>query len=1036
MGRENMSMRKILTIVIVFIIILTSFRVIWFINHLPLNQPFVEQGIFDISQLPLSDKATVALDGEWSFYRNVFATPKALPAVAEKSTIQVPRGWREFSTLTNEREQVGTYELWIHVKDDKERYGLKVQRISDSFILYVNGDQIEQRTAPIETMKIQQSSLVSSILTVTPDETGWIHLVIAVSSSNEIYDGGILNSIRFGTEAAIIKEHWTATAMQLMVAAIMLINGIYACILYFIRPKKIELLYFMVAVLLSSLSVLVSDDRLILQWVPLNFELFVKLAYLSYTGLSLFFLLFVRYLFTNSKRNQVVRWITGFCGIYAMFIVMSPATMIREWSILLLFVLAIPFTAIILLVAQVIVKKERDSLFLLLAAISVASSILWSSFTGRVHSFDLGIISMIDPSFYPVDLTLAFLTFSTFWFIRFFRANDENRELVEKLQKEHVKKDQFLANTSHELRNPLHGMINMAQSVIDQDDSRLNPQSKQNLELLMIIGRRMSYLLNDLIDVTKIQQNKISLNKQPIALLPAVTTVVNVQRFMMVAKNLHFQLDIPKDFPRVYADEIRLGQIIFNLLHNAVKFTENGVIAVEAELRKNQAVIRIKDSGIGMDQETQKRVFLPYEQGAKEFYDEQGGFGLGLSICRELITMHNGTLTVQSTPLKGSVFTFTLPLAQDDARKLEEKSYTPFTSQEDMVYQEIAASEVQMSARNEHGHNKPKILAVDDDPVNLHVLKNILLTEEYSIETATSGEDVLKRLDEGWDIIIADVMMPVMSGYELTRKIRNHFSISELPILLLTARSKPEEVYTGFLAGANDYLIKPMDALELKVRIRSLIELKHSIQERLRMEGAWLQSQIQPHFLFNTLNSIAALGVTDTSRMLMLLEEFSNYLRLSFNFNNAEPLVPLSNELSLVQSYLYIEKERFNERLTVNWELKYRGEWAIPPLTIQPLVENAVKHGILTKPEGGTISIKLLNEHIGLKVEISDDGKGISPEKQQNLFAFVKSEQSRGIGLINVDRRLKQLYGQGLTIRSKLDQGTTISFFIRKDKGK
>jgi sensor histidine kinase YesM len=1028
-----MSIRKILTIVIVFIILLTSFRVIWFIKHLPLNQPFVEEGVFDLSQFPLSDKSTVALDGEWSFYPNVFADPKELPGVAEQSFIQVPLGWEELSTLTNESEQVGTYELRIHVQDEKEEYGLKVHRIVDSFILYANGDKIEQRTTSIDTMRGYQTSLVPSILRVTPDEKGWIHLVIAVSSSDKVKDGGLLKSIRFGTEEAIMSEHWTSSAMQLMVAAIMLIHGIYACILYFIRPKKIELLYFMVAVLLSSLSVLVSDDRLLLQWVPLNYEMFFKLIYLAYTGLSLFFLMFVRYLFTNNNRNQMVKLISGFCGLYGLFIVLAPAALIREWSILLLFVLAIPFTAIILLMTQVIIKKVEDSLFLLLAAISVASSILWSSFAGLLHSLNLGIISMIDPSFYPVDLTLAFLTFSTFWFIRFFRANDVNSELVGKLQKEYGTKDQFLANASQELRNPLHGMINMAQSIIDQDKARLTPQSKENLELLMIIGRRMSYLLNDLINVTKMEQNNISLSKQTVAILPAITTVFNVQRLMMDTKNLNFQLDIPKDFPRVYADETHLRQIIFNLLNNSVKYTENGVIAIEAEVKNNRAEIRIIDSGIGMDEETQKRVFLPYEQGRKGDYDDQGGLGLGLSICQKLVAMNGGTLTVESNPSKGSVFTFTLPLAHGE-RKSEEEGLAPSTSEEDIVYHEVAVSKAQMPTRNEQGYIKPKIMVVDDDPMNLHVLKNILSAKEYSIETVTSGEEVLKRLDEGWDLIIADVMMPTMSGYELTRKIRNHFSISELPVLLQTAHNNPEEVYTGFLAGANDYLVKPIDTLELRARIGVVFDLKHSIQERFRMEGAWLQSQIQPHFLFNTLNSIAALGVTDSSKMLLLLDEFSNYLRLSFDFNNAEPLVPLSQELSLVQSYLYIERVRFNDRLTVNWELNYRGEWMIPPLTIQPLVENAVKHGILTRPEGGTISIKLSNEVNDLKVEICDDGIGISPEKQQNLFTFVKSEEKRGIGLINVNRRLKQMYRQGLTVQSKVEQGTTITFFIPKGK--
>jgi sensor histidine kinase YesM len=578
-------------------------------------------------------------------------------------------------------------------------------------------------------------------------------------------------------------------------------------------------------------------------------------------------------------------------------------------------------------------------------------------------------------------------------------------------------------------------MINMAQSIIDQDRSRLTPQSKQNLELLMVIGRRMSYLLNDLINVTKIQQNKINLNKQAFALLPAIRTVVNVQSIMMDSKNLHFQLVIPKDFPRVYADEAHLRQIIFNLLNISVKYSENGVIIIEAEVKNNEAVIQIKDFGIGMDGEKLKRAFLSYEPGPKERYDDLSGLGLGLSICHKLVSMNNGTLTVKSNLSKGSIFTFTLPLTQDDESKHEETGLASSTSQDDMFNQELAISEAQISIRNKQGYIKPKILAVDDDPINLHVLKNTLSGEEYSIEIVTSGEEVLNRLDEGWDLIIADVMMPKMSGYELTRKIRKHFSISELPVLLLTTQNNPEEVYTGFLVGANDYLVKPIDSLELRVRIGVVIDLKHSIQERLRLEGAWLQSQIQPHFLFNTLNSIAALGVTDSSRMLTLLDEFSNYLRLSFDFNNAEPLVPLSHELSLVQSYLYIEKVRFNERLTINWELNYSGEWMIPPLTIQPLVENAVNHGILSKPGGGTISIKLSKEAHDLKVEICDDGKGISPDIQKNLFTYVKSEHKKGIGLINVNRRLEQMYRHGLTIQSKLNQGTTITFFIRKDKG-
>ena len=168
---------------------------------------------------------------------------------------------------------------------------------------------------------------------------------------------------------------------------------------------------------------------------------------------------------------------------------------------------------------------------------------------------------------------------------------------------------------------------------------------------------------------------------------------------------------------------------------------------------------------------------------------------------------------------------------------------------------------------------------MDDDPINLQVLSTILPAEQYELETVTSGKAALARLNtKEWDLIITDVMMPHMSGYELTRSIREKYSISELPILLITARSQPEDIYTGFLAGANDYVTKPVDALELNVRVQCLTDLKDSISERLRMEAAWLQAQIQPHFLFNTINTIISLSEIDIDRMAILLDEFGYYL--------------------------------------------------------------------------------------------------------------------------------------------------------------
>ena len=271
-----------------------------------------------------------------------------------------------------------------------------------------------------------------------------------------------------------------------------------------------------------------------------------------------------------------------------------------------------------------------------------------------------------------------------------------------------------------------------------------------------------------------------------------------------------------------------------------------------------------------------------------------------------------------------------------------------------------------------------------------------------------------------------------MSGYELTRKIRERYSISELPILLLTARRRPEDVQSGFLAGANDYIAKPVDKMELVARVQALTFLKDSISERIRMESAWLQAQIEPHFLYNTLNTIAALSDIDSSKMITLLHEFGKYLRTSFDGRNLNKLIPLQEELELVRSYIYIEQARFGSRLNIEWNIDEKLDVQVPPLAIQTLTENAIKPGVLKRPQGGTVKIEAIDHGEWVKISIIDDGIGIADDSLNHLLKK-KSEQDRGIGLLNTDNRLKQLFGQGVTISSELSVGTSVSFQVPKE---
>lgn len=640
--------------------------------------------------------------------------------------------------------------------------------------------------------------------------------------------------------------------------------------------------------------------------------------------------------------------------------------------------------------------------------------------------------------YYPFDMLASIISLSAYWFQRYFQSTIMTAKLSEKLQRANDQKDDFLANTSHELRNPLHGIINIAQIVLEKEGRQLGTENKKNLQLLVAIGDHMSFMLDDLLDLTRLKEKTIHLQLRSISIQAVAKGVCDMLRFMVDGKPVQLEVDIDEDFPNVEADENRLVQILFNLLHNAIKFTHEGTITIRAMSRKGEAVIIIEDTGIGIESGLQESIFERYEQKDSSMTALGSGLGIGLTICKELVNLHGGQITVDSTLGQGSIFTFTLLFSseQDEGERIESpvllatredmvrhidalKFYGEKEEQPTLVAQEWTAIE----------SSKPRVLVVDDDPVNLQILVHTLEADGYDVETALNGEDALKKLrKETWDLLITDIMMPQMSGYELARIVREKFTITDLPLLFLTARSQREDMLMAFRSGANDYVMKPVDAVELRTRVQALIFLRQSIDERLRLEAAWLQAQINPHFILNILNSISILSEEDGEKMRELIGAFSEYLQTSFDFENTEIVVPLDYELNIVRSYLMIEEIRFGNRVQVVWELDDHLQFSLPPLSMQTLVENAIKHGLLPLVQGGTITIQVKEKEDHYWIAISDDGVGFH---QEELLATLHKQG--GIGIANTNLRLKQLFGVGLQVESRPDKGTTVSFRVPKE---
>lgn len=482
------------------------------------------------------------------------------------------------------------------------------------------------------------------------------------------------------------------------------------------------------------------------------------------------------------------------------------------------------------------------------------------------------------------------------------QAKNEQMQRLDKL------KDEFLANTSHELRTPLNGTIGIAESLLDEVAGPINPQQRYNLNLIVQSCYRLNTLVNDILDFSKLRHKQITLQRKPVGIREAVDSVLNLCQSLVFRKNVQLINAISPQLPLAYADENRLQQILYNLVGNGIKFTEEGFVGISAvyshqkqtqpspaeqpqdlsltvrqesdpspedgDISEGYLLITVSDTGIGIPAEKHESIFASFEQGDGSTAREYGGTGLGLAVTKQLVALHGGTLTLQSIVGKGSQFTFSLPIAtttQQEAGDDEgiergkpaltedmswEEEWSQFQRQENQFpknppetnlpqtspsalapdasplspeTKSPASEETQPVLTEEDPQKLFNILIVDDEAINLQVLVNHLSLENYIVTQAINGMEALEIIENGLkpDLVLLDVMMPKMTGYEVTQKLRKIYPAHELPILLLTAKDRPEDVVIGLQQGANDYLTKPVNKRELLARLKTHLQLSN-----------------------------------------------------------------------------------------------------------------------------------------------------------------------------------------------------------------
>lgn len=673
------------------------------------------------------------------------------------------------------------------------------------------------------------------------------------------------------------------------------------------------------------------------------------------------------------------------------------------------------------------------------------------------------------------------------------REAKESQEIaLESLKRSDELKDEFLAITSHELRTPLNGIIGIAETLRDGAAGQVNNGIQQHLSMIIMSGRRLTHLINDILDFSKLKHKVLDIQLKPVHLAELTSVVLTICQPLIQNKSIRLLSTIDIDLPPVSADENRLQQIMYNLIGNAIKYTDSGEVKISAEQEGEFLTITVSDTGKGIPHDQLSSIFDPFHQGDPSLSREASGTGIGLSITKRLVELHQGFIKVESKVGVGSEFSFTLPISHSDHIQYMEEaapSSAPFIIEHE-------DNHIISTAISQADNQGVKILIADDELVNLQVLMNQLTLEGYETIAVSNGEEVIKYLQEhSVDLLILDIMMPKISGFEVCRQLRERFSLTELPILMLTAKNQVYDKVTAFEVGANDYLAKPCDKKELLARVKTLIHLGRLSQELIYMnrllEGKVKErtqaledanidlakvnvdlvsmDQSRRHLLANISHELGTpvtliQGYVQAVQEGLIEADQPRYLEMVYNkvkildrlIQDLFDLAKLeAGQISL--NIIDISLGKWFEQIIEKSELdsKQGGRlFDYQQITYKPLdhvivsidlermdqvfsnlIWNAIKH---TSPEEGkiTISAKVQKSDRRVVIQVQDNGQGIEEHHLPYIFdrffkvtASTKSDESSGTGLgLAITKEIIQSHKGTVWAESSLNQGST--FYI------
>jgi signal transduction histidine kinase len=509
-----------------------------------------------------------------------------------------------------------------------------------------------------------------------------------------------------------------------------------------------------------------------------------------------------------------------------------------------------------------------DSILVVVTALMMyVAACVTSPGVSITHAWESGIFFN---NMYFLLVTAVFVIIGNFFYnrIRFrefalrYELDQNRRELEEsnqKLLELDEAKSRFFANISHELRTPLTLLIAPVETLLNREN--LDTEVRNLLNTMHGNGMRLLKLINDLLDLVRLESGRMTLRRDPVTVEPFIKGVASAARQVADDKRLHLDVQVDPALGTILTDRDKLDKIILNLVFNAIKFTPaGGRITIAAEKQKDRFVMNVSDTGMGISEKNLPYIFDRFWQADGSSKRKYQGVGIGLALVKEFVTLQGGTVTVRSAEGQGTTFTVSLPYVPGRPEETQktpvdepaQKALAPAkVSSEDWLlnlYRRAeffpALSPATSSIRPvETGGNDqtPVLLMADDEPDMLRFLKS-QLSGDYKVLEAIDGQQAIEKATHFLpDIILLDMMMPEKDGLQACREIRDLTPTHNIPIILLTARADEETKMAALAAGASDFLAKPFSTAELKARIRNLVE-RHAFQRQLSRQNMALES--------------------------------------------------------------------------------------------------------------------------------------------------------------------------------------------------